>query len=53
MPERSARKAERIDPLLEAFIELARAAIRADREAASRRAKITLVDRATKGGKAA
>ena len=47
--QRSARKVEPSSPLLEALIELARSAIRTDREALERRAKITV----ERGGKAA
>ena len=41
------------EPLLEAFVELARSAIRNRAEASDRRAKITVVDGSKRGGRAA
>lgn len=41
------------DPLLEAFVEFARSAIRSDREAADRRAKLRTMDGGKREGRAA
>ncbi len=42
-----------VDPLLEAFVELARSAIRGDREAAERRGKMAVVGRRKREGRVA